>query len=110
MFFSFTAKYFGANDLKIPRNWEPSQDVENEFHRFLVDSGTTFTEAEFTQNHEWIQQQIRLSAFAYAFSVDDASRLALENDPEIAKAAVSIPKAQALLDTARKVIAQRSAN
>jgi carboxyl-terminal processing protease len=109
-FFTFTARYFGANDLKIPRNWEPSQDVENEFHRALVDSAATFTEAEFTQNHEWILQQLKLSAYAYAFSVDDATRYSLEVDPEVAKAADSMPKAQALLNTARKLIAQRSAN
>ena len=38
------------------------------------------------------------------------ARYALEVDPEVAKAADSMPKAQALLNTARKLIAQRSAN
>ncbi len=108
-FFTFTAQYFGSHDAKISKDWEPDAGIVNEFHRFLLDSGISFTEAEFTQDQSWIQRQIKLSSYAYAFSVDDANRVAMEIDPEVAKAADSMPKAQALLVTARKLIAQRSA-
>ncbi len=47
--------------------------------------------------------------YAYAFSVDDANRIVIETDPEVAKAIESMPKARALLETAKKVIARRSA-
>ena len=93
-FFNFTAKYFGTNSATLPKNWEPDQGVENEFHRFLLDSGITFTEAEFTENHEWVQTQLKREMYAYAFSVDDANRIAVETDPEVAKAIESMPKAQ----------------
>ena len=85
-FFNFTAKYFGTNSSKLPKNWEPDQAVENEFHRFLLDSGVTFTEAEFAQNHDWVRTQLKREMYAYAFSVDDANRVAVETDPEVAKA------------------------
>ena len=108
-FFNFTAKYFGATSAKLPANWEPSQAILNEFHQFLLDSGTTFTEAEFAENHEWVQTQLKRETYAYAFGVDDANQIAIETDPEVAKAIESMPRAKALLDTAKKVIAQRSA-
>lgn len=108
-FFNFTAKYFGANSAALPKNWEPDQGVQNEFHRFLLDSAISFTEADFTQNHEWVQAQLKREMYAYAFSVDDANRIVIETDPETAKAIESMPKARALLQTAKKVIARRSA-
>ncbi len=45
-FFNFTAKYFGTNSAALPKNWEPDQGVQTEFHRFLLDSGIAFTEAD----------------------------------------------------------------
>jgi carboxyl-terminal processing protease len=109
MFFNFTAKYFGINSTRLPANWEPGQDLENEFHQFLLDSGIPFTEADFAQNHEWVRTRLKREIYAYAFSVDDANRIAIETDPAVAKAIESLPKAKALLDSAKKVIAQRRA-
>ncbi len=56
-----------------------------------------------------MQAQLKREMYAYAFSVDDANRIVVETDPEVAKAIASMPKAEALLETAKKVIAQRSA-
>ncbi|HSW51231.1 MAG TPA: S41 family peptidase, partial [Bryobacteraceae bacterium] len=46
-FFNFTAKHFGRNNARLPRDWQPDPGVEEEFHRFLLDSGVTFTEADY---------------------------------------------------------------
>jgi carboxyl-terminal processing protease len=108
-FFNFTAKYFGTSSSKLPKDWQPDQAVENEFHKFLLDSGVSFTEAEFTENHDWVRSQLRREVFAYAFSVDDANRIAIETDPEVSKAVDSMPQARALLDHTKRVLAQRSA-
>jgi carboxyl-terminal processing protease len=108
-FFNFTAKYFGSGNSKPPKDWQPDQAVENEFHKFLLDSGVSFTEAEFTENHDWVHSQLRREVYAYAFSVDDANRIAIETDPEVAKAVDSMPQARALLDHTKRVLAQRSA-
>jgi carboxyl-terminal processing protease len=108
-FFNFTAKYFGTSSAKLPRDWQPDQEVENAFHQFLLDSGISFTEAEYAANHDWLRAQLKKEVYAYAFSVDDANRIAIETDPEVARAIESLPKAKALLDNAKKLLAQRSA-
>ncbi len=108
-FFNFTAKYFGARSAKLPRGWEPDQAIEDEFHNFLLEAGIDFTEAEYSQNHDWLRSQLKREVYAYAFSVDEANRIAIETDPEVAKAVESLPKAQALLESARKILAQRRA-
>jgi carboxyl-terminal processing protease len=108
-FFTFTAKYFGTNSSKLPKNWEPDVAIENEFHRFLVDSKVSFTDEDFAVNRPWLRTQLKREMYAYAFSIDDANRVAVETDSEVGVAADAMPKARALLDTARKLLAQRSA-
>jgi carboxyl-terminal processing protease len=108
-FFDFTAKYFGTTSAKLPKNWAPDAAVDNEFHRFLLDSKIAFAEADYAQNRDWIRTRLKQVMYAYAFSIDDANQVAIETDPEVAKAADAMPKARALLDTAKKLLAQRSA-
>jgi len=108
-FFNFTAQYFGKNPKDLPKGWEPDQEVENAFHSYLVDSGIKFTEAEFAENHQWVRAQLKREFYAYAFSVDDASRVSLETDPVVEKAIEALPKARALLENAKKLLAQRNA-
>jgi hypothetical protein len=42
-----------------------------------------------------------------AFSQDESQRVAIEQDPEVLKAIDSMPKAKALVDTAKKLLVQR---
>jgi carboxyl-terminal processing protease len=108
-FFNFTAKYFGTRSAKLPRNWEPDSVVEDEFHNYLIEAKIPFTEADYAQNHDWVKAQLKREMYAYAFTIDEANRVAVETDPEVAKAVESMPKARALLENAKRLLAQRSA-
>jgi len=44
-----------------------------------------------------------------AFSIDESRRIAIETDPMVERAIDAMPKAKALVDNARKVVAQRMA-
>lgn len=107
-FFDFTSKYFGTHDTTLPENWEPDHAILNEFHQFLLDAEISFTEAEFAENHDWVRLLLKREMYASAFSVDEANRIAIEADPVVAKAIESMPKARALLESAKKLVAQRS--
>ena len=106
-FFNFTSKYFGTHEAKLPKNWAPDEDVLNEFHRYLLQEGVNFTEADFAQHHDWIRSELRYEMYLSAFSVDEARRLAIENDAEVTKAIDSLPQAKALIENAKRVVAQR---
>jgi len=107
-FFNFTAKYFGTHSTDLPKNWAPDQEVMNEFHRYLLDNGVEFTEAEWAENADWLRRQLRREMYITAFGADDSRRLAIETDPLVLKAIQSLPKAKALLEKANKIIAQRN--
>jgi carboxyl-terminal processing protease len=107
-FFNFTAKYFGTNSTDLPKDWEPDQNVMNEFHRYCLNDGMEFTEAEWAEKHDWIRQQLHREMYITAFSINDSRRVAIKTDPLVLQAIESLPKAQELLDSAKRIIAQRS--
>jgi carboxyl-terminal processing protease len=108
IFFNFTAKWFGAHQTKLPKGWEPDSSVINDFHEYVMKQSVPFSEAEWTENHTWIAQQLKREMYATAFSFEDSQKVAVETDPMVAKAIDAIPEAKALLDKSKKLIVQRT--
>ena len=108
-FFNFSKHYFGKNGIMLPPNWTPDQNIMTEFHAFLLqpEQGIQFTEAEFAENNDWIKRFLRKEMYIAAFSVDESRRITVETDPMVEKAVESLPKAKALLESAKKVIDRR---
>lgn len=107
--YNFGTKWFGPKESsKLPKGWEPDEAVITEFHDFLLKAGAEFTEAEFAENHTWVKQVIEHEFYFRAFGKDEADRAALEWDPVVLKGIDAMPKAKALLDTAKKMMVQRT--
>ena len=107
-FFNFTAKYFGGQEAKLPRNWDPDEGLLADYHKMLLNDGVQFTEAEFAEHRDWVKQQLKREMYLTAFGAEDARKLAVETDPMVLHAVDSLPKAGQLLDNAKKLIVQRS--
>jgi carboxyl-terminal processing protease len=108
-FFNFVASYRGTHESELQIGWEPDEAVMAEFHSFLIKNNIRFTEAEFAEIQDWLKKQIKLEMYSSAFGAEEARRLAVETDPAIDQAVAAMPKARALLETAKKVVAQRYA-
>jgi hypothetical protein len=80
-----------------------------ELHDYILKNNYTFTEPEFTKDADWIRRYLAKEMYVWAFNKDESDRIFAQTDPEVTKAVESMPKAEALTDTARKVIAQRMA-
>jgi len=107
VFFSFTAKFFGGGEAKLPKDWSPDKNVMNDFHAFLLKEGVQFSEADFAENNEWTKLQLKREMYLTAFGSEEARRLGVENDPVVLKGIESIPKAKELLEKAKKMIVER---
>jgi carboxyl-terminal processing protease len=108
-FFKFSAKFFGPRaDPKLPAGWVPDEQMVNDFHQFLLDTGVSFTEAEFTENHQWVKDQLKREMYITGFNVDASDRVQIEQDPEVVKAVEAMPKAKMLLENAKKVIVKNT--
>lgn len=107
-FFNYASHYFATHDpSKMQRNWQPDSAAMEDFHQYVLKNGVQFTEAEFTENHEWVRQELRRELFGTAFGADVADELRVSTDPTVLKAIESMPKAKELLETAKKQIVQR---
>jgi len=106
-FFNFTAKYFGSHETKLSADWNPDIELMNQFHAFLLKENVPFTESDFAANNDWLKQRLRKEMLITASGVEESRKYGVEIDPVVLKAVESLPKAQALKDTARKMIVQQ---
>jgi carboxyl-terminal processing protease len=106
-FFNFTRFYFGQHDAKLPKGWSPDATTLNEFHDYLLKQNYDFTEAEFTQDTDYVKRFLKREMYITAFNLDESERVTVETDPEVERAIDAMPKAKALVDSVRKVIVKR---
>ena len=106
-FFNFTRAYFGSHSTKLPKGWTPDNSVLNDFHDHLLKQNISFTEAAFAQDTDWIKRNLKREMYITAFDFDEAQQVDMAMDPEVEKAIDALPKAQALLNSAKKIIVQR---
>jgi carboxyl-terminal processing protease len=105
--FNFTRSYFATHSTNLPKGWMPDENVLVDLHGYLLKQGTTFTEAQFTQDRDWIKRYLAREMYITAFNLDESDRMFAQTDPELAKAVEAMPKASVLLESARKIIVQR---
>jgi carboxyl-terminal processing protease len=107
MFYRFANTYFGTAKPELPKGWQPDDATLERFRQFLTSQKMPFTAAEFDANRDWLKQRIRWEFYFRAFDKNTANRALWHDDPEVAKAIESLPKAQSLLDQVQKIYAMR---
>jgi hypothetical protein len=85
----------------------PDDQVMAELKSYLKSHGTVFTDADFAKHRDWIRRYLSREMYTSAFNLDDSDAMFARTDPEVEKAVDMMPKASALLDSAKKVTAQR---
>src|ERR1019366_5096663 len=106
--FNFTRSYFGAHPASLPKGWMPDEPLLGELKTYLKSHGTVFTEADFARHHDWIKRYLSQEMYTTAFNVDESDAIFARTDPEVEAAVDMMPKASALLETAKKIIVQRT--
>jgi carboxyl-terminal processing protease len=108
-FFDFATQYFAARENpRLPAGFEVDDELAGQFHDFMARYGPAFTEPEYRANQAWIRQQLKRELYITGFSYEQSQRVAVEQDPEVARAVESMPKAVSLFQTAQKLIVQRT--
>jgi len=105
--FNYTRSYFGTHPATLPKGWMPDDQSLIELKAYLKSHGTVFTDQEFDKNRDWIKRYLAKEMYTTAFNVDEGDTMIARTDPEVEKALEMMPKATALLESAKKVIVQR---
>ncbi len=106
--FNFTRSYFGTRPASLPKGWMPDDQLLTELKSYLKSHGTVFTDAQFVKHHDWIKRYLAKEMYTTAFNVDESDTMFARTDPEVEKAVEMMPKASALLESAKKIIALRT--
>jgi carboxyl-terminal processing protease len=108
-FYRFANSYFKTDKPVLPVGWQADEPTVERFKTFLKAQtpAVPFTDDEFAASHDWIAKRIRYEFYYRAFDKSTADRATWQDDPEVAKAIDSMPKAQSLLTQAEKVYAMR---
>jgi carboxyl-terminal processing protease len=108
-FFYFTAKWFGPKEAKLPENWEVDDGLIADFRNFLKqEMSIEYKESEFEESYSWIKRQLKLEMLTTGFGKEHSDEVAVLSDPEVGKAVEALPKARALLDKSKRMIAERN--
>jgi carboxyl-terminal processing protease len=107
--FAFTRTYFATHSAKLEAGWMPDATTIRELHDYLLKNNYNFTETQFAGDTDWIRRYLTKEMYVWVFGKDESDRIFAQTDPEVAKAVESMPKAEALTEAARKVIARRLA-
>jgi len=108
-FFSFVRSY-NAGHAGFDRSFEVNESILNDFRGFLVNSKNKieFEEADFSANVDFIKRQIRYEYILANTNQEEAQRVFLEGDVQVAKALEVLPQAGALFQNTKKIAKNNS--
>jgi carboxyl-terminal processing protease len=105
-FFHFAAHYLA--NRTVDKNFQVDDAVMTEFKQYLTSQDIPFTEKDLADNTDWLKINIKEEITKTQFGQLQALRVMADWDPMIQKALTFLPEAQALEDTAHKVLAQKA--
>jgi len=105
-FFNFAKHYVISH--KVTQSFQVDDAVMQEFRKFLESQQIPYTEAELSENNDWVRSNIKAELFVNEFGQQEGLKAHTESDPAVQKALELLPKAKELADNAKKTIAQRS--
>lgn len=104
---NFTKHFFATHKEALPQGWSVDTATMNDFHQFLLDQKIEFADTDFTKDYSEVRRRLQAEIYKTAFSVDESSKYETMTDPEIEAAVNALPKAQALLTSAHKIVVER---
>jgi carboxyl-terminal processing protease len=105
-FFNFANHYVQTHHPT--EKFEVDDATMQEFRKFLEGEKIPFTEADLADNNDWIRSNIKSEIFTDAFGQTEGLKVKEEADPLVLKALELMPKAKALAENARRVVAERT--
>jgi carboxyl-terminal processing protease len=108
MFQNYTKHFFSLHKEPLQAGWTFDAAQMNLFRTWLQEQKFEFTDANFTKEGEAIRRRMQGEIYKSAFNVDESSKYILQTDPEVEAAVAAMPKAQALVNSANKIRAERA--
>ncbi|MGH9396447.1 MAG: S41 family peptidase [Terriglobia bacterium] len=106
VFFNFGKEYLAAHP-EVQKSFVADGAVIGEFKSFLQKGKIDLSAKDFSDNLEYIKQQIREDILGAAYGEPIADRIAVEDSPLVQKAVAELPEAAELVTNAKRYMASR---
>jgi carboxyl-terminal processing protease len=106
VFFHFAPHYLANHTAD--KDFKVDDAVLTDFKQFLTSQNIAFTNEDFNGPIDWIKTNIKAKILTSEFGPTTGLRAQADWDPMIQKAVTYLPQAQALEETAHKVLAQKA--
>jgi len=106
-FFNFSKYYLGIHK-SIPKDFEVTDAVLDEFKQFLAKEKIPFSDLDMTANLDFVKNRIRIQLVGSIFGENEADRISIANDPLVQKSLDSMPQAKELMAKAKRYIASKT--
>jgi carboxyl-terminal processing protease len=104
VFFFYSPEFFATHPANLAKDWQPDDQVIENFRAFAVKRGAVFTPADFEHDRAWIRDRLREELFVTALSKEESDRIVFQNDPEVARAIGSLPASKAMLEKVHELV------
>ena len=102
----FTTFFLGSKP-DITKSFVVDDAVMTDFRKYLDRLQIKYTDADITQNGDWIKRMVKEEVFTSVFGLTEGYEVELQDDPQVLAGIEALPQARALYENVRKVIAQR---
>ena len=99
------AQDYSREHPDLPKVWDVTDEVIEEFREFLRSEEIEFEDADFDANLDYMRRFIKREVYNSAYDVEHGQRVFYELDPDVQRALEALPRAQTLLDSGDRVIA-----
>ena len=106
VFFHFAAHYL--SNRTVDRNFQVDDAVMKDFKDYLTSQSISWTDNDINGVSDWLKVSIRQYVITSQFGQLQGLHVMADWDPMIQKALTFLPEAQALEDTAHKVLAEKA--
>jgi carboxyl-terminal processing protease len=106
-FFNFGQHYLAVHKT-IPRDFEVTPEVIEEFKQFLEKEKIPLSAQDLQNNLDFVKKRIRLQLITAIFGENEAAKLGIAEDPLVQKALDALPQAKELLAKAKKYMASKA--
>jgi carboxyl-terminal processing protease len=101
------AQEYTLQHPNLEPNWEATDAVLEEFRQFLYREKVEFSEADFSENADYIKRTLKREVYVSAYDLHEGEYVKHTLDPDVQKALDLLPDAKELLESSGRVIAQR---
>ena len=101
------AQEYTLQHPKLEPNWEPTDAVLEEFRQFLYREKVEFSEADFSENADYVKRTLKREVYVSAYDLHEGEYVKHTLDPDVQKALDLLPEAKELLESSGRLIARQ---